>query len=99
VNGEAALDVVKQAEVLARLLNLDHVYNSISQREILRLQSLPTHRHTHEASRVVGVGADLAIDSDEALGDDGDNLSAGESVLEAIAEENLPMQPVPSASC
>ena len=49
VDGEAALGVVDETEVLASLLDRDDV---------------------HEASGVSHVGADLAVDLDEALHDD-----------------------------
>ena len=60
VDGEAALDVVEQTEVLARLLDGDDI---------------------HESSREGLVGADLAIDFDQALLDDGGDFTAGQSVL------------------
>lgn len=60
VDGEAALGVVHEAEVLACLLNADDV---------------------HEARRVVYVGADLAIDLDEALHDNALDFAAIERVL------------------
>jgi hypothetical protein len=60
VDGEAALGVVDEAEILARLLDANHV---------------------HEAGRVGGVGAHLAVDLDEALHDDGFGLAGVEGVL------------------
>ena len=68
VNDEAALNVVEDTEVLARLLDRNNVL---------------------ETSGVGGVGADLAVDLDETLGSDGVNLTAGESVLQSVAEEDL----------
>lgn len=67
VDGEAALGVVDEAEVLAGLLDGDDV---------------------HEASRVGHVGADLAIDLDEALHEDGAGLAVVERILEAVADED-----------
>ena len=67
VDGETALGVVDETEVLAGLLNGDDI---------------------HEASGVGGVGADLAIDLDKALGDNGGDLPASKRVLQAIAEED-----------
>lgn len=60
VDGEAALGVVDQAEVLASLLDRDDV---------------------HEARRVGGVGADLAVDLDQALHQDSLGLAHVERVL------------------
>lgn len=67
VDGETALGVVDQAEVLASLLDGDDV-----------------HKTGGEGS----VGADLAIDLDEALLDDGLDLVTVKRILEAIAEED-----------
>ena len=43
---------------------------------------------THESSRVGGVGADLAVDLNEALHHNREDLLAGERVLQPVAEEN-----------
>ena len=67
VDGEAALGVVDQAEVLARLLDGDDV---------------------HQSRGEGGVGADLAVNLDEALHEDGIDLAGVESVLQAVAEED-----------
>jgi hypothetical protein len=61
VHGEATLGVVDETEVLAGLLDCDHV---------------------HVAGRVGRVGADLAVDLDEALHQDGLGLASVEGVLE-----------------
>lgn len=42
-----------------------------------------------ETGGVSGVGANLAVDLDETLGGDGVDLTAGEGVLQAVAEEDL----------
>ncbi len=42
-----------------------------------------------ETARVGDVGADLAVDLDKTLGDNEGNLTAGQSVLELVAEEDL----------
>lgn len=60
VDGEAALCVVNETEVLASLLNGDDI---------------------HESSGVCGVGADLAIDLDQALHDNGLDLACVERIL------------------
>ena len=67
VDGEAALGVVDEAEVLARLLDGDDV---------------------HEAGGEGHVGADLAVDLDEALHQDGPGLAVVERILEAVADED-----------
>lgn len=67
VNGEAALGVVDQAEVLAGLLDGDDV---------------------HEASGVGHVGADLVVDLDQALLQDGLGLAVVQGVLETVAQED-----------
>lgn len=67
VDGEAALGVVDQAEVLASLLDRDDV---------------------HQSRWKGGVGADLAVDLDEALHEDGVDFAGIECILEAVAEED-----------
>ena len=44
--------------------------------------------NVHEASGVGGVGANLAVDLDEALLDDGVDLPLGEGVLQPVPEED-----------
>lgn len=68
VDGETALGVVDETEVLAGLLDGDDV---------------------HETGRVGRVSADLAVDLDETLHQDGGNLAAVKSVLQAIEEDIL----------
>lgn len=67
VDGEAALGIVDEAEVLAGLLDGDDV---------------------HESSGEGHVGADLAINLDETLHQDGAGLAVVERILEAIADED-----------
>lgn len=67
VDGEAALNVVDQAEILASLLDGDNV---------------------HETGGVGDVGADLAVNLDEALHEDGLGLAVVQRVLEAVANED-----------
>ena len=43
---------------------------------------------THEARGVGRVGPDLGVDLDQALHDNRQNLLAGQSILEAVAEED-----------
>ena len=73
VDGEAALGVVDEAEVLASLLDADYV---------------------HEAGGVGHVGADLAVNLDQALHEDGLGLAVVEGVLEAVADEDNQRQAV-----
>jgi hypothetical protein len=67
VDGEAALGVVNEAEVLARLLDRDDV---------------------HQPRGEGGVGADLAVDLDEALHENGVDLAGVERILQSVAEED-----------
>jgi len=67
VDGESALDIVKETEVLARLLERDDIL---------------------ETAWVGIVGSDLSVDLDQALGDNEGNLTASQSVLELVAEED-----------
>jgi hypothetical protein len=67
VDGEAALGVVDQAEVLASLLNGDDI---------------------HQTGGEGGVGADLAVDLDQTLHENGVDLAGVERILQAVAEED-----------
>jgi hypothetical protein len=67
VDGEAALGVVNEAEVLAGLLNGDDV---------------------HQARGEGGVSADLAVDLDKALHEDGVDLACVEGILQPVTEED-----------
>lgn len=67
VDGVAALGIIDEAEVLARLLEGDDV---------------------HEAGGVSGVGADLAVDLDKALHEDGSRLAVVEGILQAVTDED-----------
>lgn len=67
VDGEAALGVVDETEVLAGLVDGDDV---------------------HEAGGVGHVGADLAVDLDQALHENRSGLTEVESILEAVADEH-----------
>ena len=46
-------------------------------------------RRTHETGGEFGVGPDLVVDLDEALGDDELDLSTGQSVLQSVLEQDL----------
>eukprot|EP00298_Acanthocystis_sp_HF-20_P004774 c15083_g1_i1.p2 GENE.c15083_g1_i1~~c15083_g1_i1.p2 ORF type:complete len:206 (-),score=-51.06 c15083_g1_i1:39-656(-) len=67
VEGEAALGVEQQTEVLLCLFHANNV---------------------HEASRVVGVSADLAVNLDESLHADSLDFLASQGVLETVSEED-----------
>jgi hypothetical protein len=67
VDGESALRIVHQAEVLASLLNRYHI---------------------HVTGWICRVGADLAVNFDEALHDDLLDFAAIEGILETVADED-----------
>lgn len=67
VDGEAALGVVDETEVLAGLLEGDYV---------------------HEAGGEGGVGADLAVNLNQTLHQDGLDLTTVQGVLETVADED-----------
>lgn len=68
VDGEAALDIVEETEVLARLLNGNNICVAKKSCKYVFPLSFWSVR-THEASRVGWVGADLAVDLNKALHD------------------------------
>ncbi len=87
VDGETALDVVEETEVLARLLNRNDIYTQ--SHSVLRMTGLVSLvALTHEARGVGRVSPDLAVDLDQALHDNRRNLTASQSILEAVAEED-----------
>lgn len=67
VDGETALGIVDEAEVLASLLDVDNI---------------------HEAGGEGHVGADLVVDLDQALHDNGLGLAVVEGVLQAVTDED-----------
>jgi hypothetical protein len=67
VDGEAALGVVDEAEVLASLLDRDDV---------------------HQSRRESGIGADLAVDLDQTLHEDGIDFACVERILQPVTEED-----------
>lgn len=81
----AELDALDLAQLVFGLLGLDAVHGEatlgvVDETEVLA--GLLDADDVHEASREGWVGADLAVDLDEALHDDGLGLAAVESVLE-----------------
>ncbi len=85
VNGEAALDVVEETEVLARLLDGDDIYIPISYLPQLLQFSVV---RTHEASGERGVGPDLVVNLDQTLHGDRKDLLAVQGILQPVTEEN-----------
>ena len=55
----------------------------------VRRQGTLVRQLTHEASGVGLVGADLVVNRNEALLDDQGDLATSQSVLQAVAEEDL----------
>ena len=87
----AQLDALDLAELVLGLLGLDAVDREaalgiVDEAEVLA--GLLDGDDVHEAGRVGGVGADLAINLDQALHQDRLDLAAIEGVLEAVAEED-----------
>ena len=74
MDGETALGVVDEAEMLAGLLDRDHV---------------------HEAGGVGGIGANFAIDADEALHQDGLGFAKVEGILQTVLCVNDSYSPFP----
>ena len=89
VDDEAALDIVKETEVLARLLNRENICRYLSEC-ILPVQN--TQERTHEARGVGVVGANLVVDLDQALHDDRRDLTTSERILQAVAQEDVERQ-------
>lgn len=94
----AQLDTLDLAELVLGLLGLDAVDGEaalgvVDEAEVLA--GLLDRDDVHEAGRVGRVGADLAVDLDEALHQDGLGLAVVEGVLEAVAEEDDEGQALP----
>jgi hypothetical protein len=87
----AKLNTLDLAELVLCLLSGDAVDGEaalgvVDQAEVLA--SLLNGDDVHETGREGAVGADLAVDLDQALLDDGLDLVAVERILEAVAEED-----------
>lgn len=78
VDGEAALDVVQEAEELAGFFDGDDICNAL-----LRWiqESWFKGKRTHESSRVGRVSANFAVDLDQALHDDSSHLASSQGIL------------------
>lgn len=95
----AQLDTLDLAELVLGLLGLDAVDREaalgvVDEAEVLA--GLLDGDDVHETGRVGGVGADLAINLDQALHQDRLDLAAIEGVLEAVADEDDEGQAVAS---
>ncbi|KAL2291659.1 hypothetical protein FJTKL_11881 [Diaporthe vaccinii] len=95
----AQLDTLDLAELVLGLLGLDAVDREaalgvVDEAEVLA--GLLDGDDVHEAGRVGHVGADLAVDLDQALHQDRLDLTAIEGVLEAVADEDDEGQAVAS---
>lgn len=87
----AELDALDLAELVFGLLGLDTVDGEaalgvVDQAEVLA--GLLDVDDVHEAGGEGHVGADLVVDLDQALHDDGLGLAVVEGVLEAVADED-----------
>lgn len=87
----AQLDSLDLSELVFGLLGLDAVDGEaalgvVDKAEVLA--SLLDADDIHEAGWVCGIGADLAIDLDQALHDNGLGLAGVERILQAVADED-----------
>lgn len=93
------LDALDLAELVLGLLGLDAVDGEASLGVVDKtevLASLLDADDVHEASGVGQVGADLAVDLDQTLHQDGPGLAVVQGVLEAVADEDDQGQAVAS---
>jgi hypothetical protein len=85
VDGETTLHVVKYTEMLSRLLD----GNDVCFLHLAIVGKITTYAlHTHEASGVGVVSADLVVHLDQSLLGDAGDLITSDGVLEAVAEED-----------
>ena len=87
----AKLNALDLSELVLGLLSLDTVDGKaalgiVDKAEVLA--SLLDGDDIHEASWVGGIGADLSVDLDQALHDDGLNLASIKSILQAVTDED-----------
>jgi hypothetical protein len=85
------LDTLDLAQLVLGLLVLDSVDGEstlgvVDKAEVLA--SLLDGDDVHEAGGVGGIGADLAVDLDQSLHQDGLGLTVVESILETVADEH-----------
>jgi hypothetical protein len=87
----AQLDSLDLAELVLSLLGLDSVNGEttlgvVDETEVLA--GLVDGDDVHETSWVGGISADLAVNLDQALHDDGLGLASVESILQAVTDED-----------
>lgn len=75
------------ALLLGDAVNSESALDVVEQTEVLA--GLLERDDIHETAGVGVVGADLAVNLDKTLGGDEGDLTAGQSVLELVAEEDL----------
>jgi hypothetical protein len=85
------LDTLDLAQLVLGLLGLDSVDSEstlgiVDETEVLA--SLLDGDDVHEARGVGGIGADLAVDLDKSLHQDGLDLAVVESILESVSDED-----------
>ena len=80
VDGESPLDIVKQTEVFTGFFDRNNVYIMEKSSENGPKTS-NVMRRTHEASGVGWICANFVVDFDQALLDNGDDLSPSQSIL------------------
>lgn len=85
------LDLSDLAEFVLALFSCDAVdgvttFGVVDETEVL--SGLLDGDDVHESGRVVGIRADLSVDLDETLHDDGRNFLSGECVLESVTQED-----------
>lgn len=85
------LDTLDLAKLVLSLLSLDSVDGEsalgiVDKTEVLA--SLLDSDNVHETGGVGGIGADLAVDLDQSLHQDGLGLAVVESILEAVSDED-----------
>lgn len=87
----AKLNALDLAQLVLGLLGLDSVDGESALGVVDKAEALAgllDGDDVHEAGGVGLVGADLAIDLDQALHEDGAGLTVVESILEAVSEED-----------
>lgn len=87
----AKLNALDLSELVLGLLSLDTVDGEASLGVVDKaevLASLLDGDDIHEASWVGGIGADLSVDLDQALHDDGLGLASVKSILQAVTDED-----------
>jgi hypothetical protein len=85
------LELLHLAQLVLGLLIRDAVHNKASLGVVENAKvfsSLLNLNNVHEASGVVGVSANLTVNLDEALHDNASNLTLGQGILQAVADEH-----------